>query len=329
MKLADFDYFLPKELIAQYPLEKRDSARLLVVDRKRQTIGHTVFTDITAYFKTGDLLVLNDTKVLPCRLLGKRPTGGKAEVLLLKQKAGTTFQAFIKPARVKLGEKILFNSGEICAEVTGRDEIGFSRVTLSEIYAHGVMPLPPYIKRMPEDSDREDYQTVYAREEGSVASPTAGLHFTRELLEKIKASGVEVASITLHVGLGTFKPVQAEDVRLHQMEPEYFSVGKTAAGLIAKAKEDHSRVFAVGTTSCRALEQFAAGKVEGNTDLFIYPGYAFKLVDCLLTNFHLPRTTLFMLVCAFAGEKLAKQAYQEAIERKYRFYSYGDAMLII
>lgn len=329
MKLSDFDYNLPKELIAQYPLKERDSARLLVLDREKLTLEHRVFKDIPDYLREGDLIVLNDTKVLPSRLHGKRNSGGKVEVLLLNRKEELTFNALIKPGRVKLGEKVIFNGGKSEGIISAKNEITFNLKDTASVYALGLMPLPPYIKRSPEDLDNIYYQTVYASQEGAIASPTAGLHFTKELIAGIESRGINVACITLHVGIGTFKPVKAEDITVHKMEPEYFKVTDEAAELIKNARAKNRRIIAVGTTSLRALEAFSSGGKEGYTDLFIYPGYKFKLVDCLLTNFHLPRTTLLMLVSAFCGEKLAKKAYQEAVDNKYRFYSYGDAMLII
>jgi S-adenosylmethionine:tRNA ribosyltransferase-isomerase len=329
MKLSDFNYDLPKELIAQYPLEKRDAARLMVLDRKHKNIKHDTFGNITSYLHKGDLLVLNNTRVLPARLFGLRKTGGKVEVLLLNRKEGLRFEAMLKPGRLKINEKISFNGGKLCAEVTARDEINFCAKDLQEIYCQGAMPLPPYIKRRPEDLDNVYYQTVYASLDGAVAAPTAGLHFTPELLAATGSGGAEITYITLHVGPGTFKPVKKEDITMHVMDPERFDVPRQAAELINKTRASGKRIFSVGTTSLRALETFASGKSDGFTDLFVYPGYEFKLTDCLLTNFHLPRTTLFMLVCAFAGTDFLKKAYQEAVKEKYRFYSYGDAMLII
>ncbi|HTZ11863.1 MAG TPA: tRNA preQ1(34) S-adenosylmethionine ribosyltransferase-isomerase QueA [Candidatus Margulisiibacteriota bacterium] len=328
LRLSDFDYSLPKELIAQYPLKERDTCRLLVLDRKKQEIRHLAFKDILDYLEAEDLLLLNDTRVLPCRLMGKRKSGGRVEILLLENKEGLNFQAMLKPARLKVGEEIIFGSG-VTAEITGRDEVRFKGAGIEEVYSLGVMPLPPYIKREPEVSDNCDYQTVYAREEGAVASPTAGLHFTPGLIAKLEGAGVNLGYLTLHVGAGTFKPVKSEDITAHKMHPEYFKIPEGTLKLIAEAKNKGRRIFCVGTTSLRALETFAQGKSEGSTELFIYPGFKFKLTDSLLTNFHLPKTTLFMLVCAFAGEELAKKAYQEAIKLKYRFYSYGDAMLIL
>jgi len=329
LKLSDFDYKLPKELIAQYPLVKREDARLLVISRKTGKIEHRIFKDIRDYFQKEDLLVLNNTKVLPSRLLGRRISGGKVEVLLLKRKNGLAFSALIKPARIKIGEKIIFNGGNSYGTLSDRNELTFNLKDVESVYKLGVMPLPPYIKRNSEESDNLYYQTVFAKEEGAIAAPTAGLHFSEELIEEIKLAGVNIAYITLHVGLGTFKPVKSEDITQHRIDPESFSVSQDAVNLIEEARLKERRILAVGTTVCRTLETFASGKKEGEADLFIYPGYQFKLVDCLLTNFHLPCTTLLMLVHAFLGQELAKKAYQEAIEKKYRFYSYGDAMLII
>ena len=329
MKLSDFDYNLPKELIAQYPLKQRDTARLLVLDREKGTIQHRIFKDITDYFKKGDLLVLNNTKVLPARIKGKRLSGGKVEVLLLNRRSGSAFNALIKPGRVKLSEKIIFNGGKTYGIVSAKGEITFNTQDLNEIYGLGVMPLPPYIKREAEDLDNDYYQTIYASQEGAIASPTAGLHFTQDLMERIKLFGVNTAFVTLHVGVGTFKPVKADDVTTHKMDAESFKIPAETVNSLKIAGDKNGRIFAVGTTSLRALETYACGINEGSTDLFIYPGYEFKIADCLLTNFHLPRTTLFMLVSAFGTEELMKDAYREAIDKKYRFYSYGDAMLII
>ncbi len=329
MKLSDFDYTLPKELIAQYPLKERDAARMLVVNRRNSNIEHRIFKDIINYLRKDDLLVLNDTKVLPARIIGRRLTGGKVEILLLHRKEGLVFNALLRPLRLKKQEKIVFNGNNIHCEVTAKNEVTFQAPDIDAIYRLGVMPLPPYIKREPRDCDDIYYQTVYAREEGAVAAPTAGLHFTQELLDKICSLGINIAYITLHIGYATFRPVKVEDIARHKMEPEYFKIPDYTTELIKKTREGNGRVIAVGTTSLRALETYASGIKEGYMDLFIYPGYKFKAADCLLTNFHLPRTTLFMLVCAFAQDKLIKKAYQEAIARKYRFYSYGDAMLII
>ncbi len=329
LRLSEFDYPLPKELIAQYPLKNREEARVLIVERKTGRLSHIVFKEINKFFKKNDLLVLNDTKVLHCRLIGKKITGGRVEILLTRRINGTTFSCLIQPSRTKTGQKLLFAGGSISGILTSRGHISFKQPDADVIYSFGIVPLPPYIKREPEDLDTLYYQTVYAKNEGALASPTAGLHFTEELFKEIQAEGVRLGFVTLHVGLGTFRPVKCEDIATHKMEAEYFLVPDAAADLVNQAKAKGGRIIAVGTTSLRALETYSAGRKEGNTDLFIYPGYKFKLVDCLLTNFHLPKTTLFMLVCAFAGRELMLKAYQEAVERKYRFYSYGDAMLIV
>ena len=329
LKLTEFDYPLPKELIAQYPLEKREEARLMILDRQTSRISHVLFRGLRGFFKEKDLLVLNDTKVLHCRLMGNKITGGKVEILLTRRINGTTFSCLVQPSRTKVGEKIIFAAGKIGSTLTSRGQISFKQPDADTIYSYGIVPLPPYIKRQPEDLDKIYYQTVYAKNEGALASPTAGLHFTQESLKEISAAGVNLAYVTLHVGLGTFRPVRCEDITEHKMDPEYFLVPDATRAALAQVKVDQGRIVAVGTTSLRALETFASGRKEGNTDLFIYPGYKFKLVDCLLTNFHLPMTTLLMLVCAFGGKDLMLKAYQEAVDKKYRFYSYGDAMLII
>lgn len=329
LRLSDFDYDLPGDLIAQYPLKARAQARLLVLNRREESIEHLTFKDLTGYLRKGDILVLNNTRVLPSRLIARRLTEGKVELLLLRRKTGLTFHALIKPARLKINEKIIFNGGKISAVITAKDEVTFEAQGLNEVYGLGSMPLPPYIKRAPEELDMVYYQTVYARENGSIASPTAGLHFTESLLGEIGSRGIIICYVTLHINYSTFRPVKSEDITEHKMEPEYFRIPEELPPLIAKKNKGSERVIAVGTTSLRALEASSSGVKEGYTDLFIYPGYKFKSADCLLTNFHLPRTTLFMLTCAFAGEKLLMKAYQEAVERKYRFYSYGDAMLII
>lgn len=329
MELSIFDYHLPKELIAQYPLRERDSARLLVLNRQKGTIKHRIFKDITDYLCKGDLLVLNDTKVLPCRLIGRRPSGGKVEVLLLNRKSGLTFNVLLKPSHLKLNEKIIFNGNKIHGEISAKNEIKFCAPDIDALYKLGVMPLPPYIKRNPEVLDNFYYQTVYAKKEGAIASPTAGLHFTKRLIAKIESFGINISYITLHISYSTFRPVKTEDITKYKIDKEYFKINDDTIRLIEKTRINKGRIFAVGTTGCRALETYSLGIKEGYTDLFIYPGYRFKLVDRLLTNFHLPRTTLFMLVCAFAGTNLIKKAYQQAIDNKYRFYSYGDAMLIV
>ncbi|MBU1869877.1 MAG: tRNA preQ1(34) S-adenosylmethionine ribosyltransferase-isomerase QueA [Candidatus Omnitrophica bacterium] len=338
LKLSDFDYYLPRELIAQYPLRQRDNCRLMVVDRKRGTIEHRSFRDIVNYLNRDDLLVLNDTKVLPCRIFGRRVSGAKVEVFLLGRKDGARYKALIKPTRVKVGDEIIFDSGTIKAKVSARNEIIFNVQDEARIYGLGRMPLPPYIKREAEEEDNVYYQTVYAAKEGAVASPTAGLHFTEDLLKEIESSGVAISRITLHVGIATFKPVKSEDITCHDMEEEEYEISFGCLRDIRRAKQKNAKVIAVGTTSLRALESAskiindcppAEADYRSMTRLFIYPGYEFKTVDCISTNFHLPKTTLFMLVSAFAGTDLIKRAYQEAVENKYRFYSYGDAMLIL
>ncbi len=329
MKLSDFDYALPKELIAQYPLKERDAARMLVADSRSSDIKHGSFKDIINYLRKDDLLVLNDTRVLPARIIGRRLTGGKVEILLLNRKEGLVFDCLLKPARLRKQEKIVFNGNKVHCEITAKNEVTFQAPGIDAVYGLGVMPLPPYIKREPQVRDNIYYQTVYARQEGAVAAPTAGLHFTEGLLDKISSLGANIAYITLHIGYATFRPVKVEDITRHKMEAEYFKIPDYAAQLVEKTHSRNGRVIAVGTTSLRALETYATGVKEGFTDLFIYPGYKFKAADCLLTNFHLPRTTLYMLVCAFAGDGVIKKAYSEAIAGKYRFYSYGDAMLIV
>ncbi len=326
LRLINFDYPLPKELIAQYPLAERDEAKLLVLDRHKNKIEHRVFKNIKDYLKKEDLLVLNDTKVLPARLVGKRKTGGNVEILLLERKAGLTFRVLVRPARVKIAERIFFENSKISCLLSAKNEVVFDAKEEKEVYALGKMPLPPYIKREAEDKDNIYYQTVYAAYDGSVAAPTAGLHFTKELLNDLKC---RLTYITLHVGYSTFKPVKAENILEHTMEPEEFMVPEKTVQAIEKTRAKGGKIFAVGTTSCRALEAFGQGVREGSTNLFIYPGYKFKLVDGLLTNFHLPKTTLFMLACAFGGIDLIKAAYAEAVEKQYRFYSYGDVMLIL
>jgi S-adenosylmethionine:tRNA ribosyltransferase-isomerase len=329
VKLSDFDYILPKGLIAQYPLQTRDAARLMVLHRKDGRVEHRTFRDILFYISREYLIVLNNTKVLPCRLMGKRRTGGRVELLLLERRSGLTFRAYIKPGRLKPGEKISFAANGLSACLSARGEVTFSGGTREDIYNLGVMPLPPYIKREPQAEDALYYQTVYAREPGAVAAPTAGLHFSDDLIREMNSRGIETAYLTLHIGPGTFKPVHTEEIVRHKMEPEYFEISRATKSLLDAARLRKKRICAVGTSTLRALETYAGGRQKGSTDLFIYPGYKFKMAEALLTNFHLPRTTLFMLVCAFAGTELVKKAYQEAIAAKYRFYSYGDAMLII
>jgi S-adenosylmethionine:tRNA ribosyltransferase-isomerase len=330
IKLTDFDYQLPKELIAQRPLKERESARLMVLDCARQTIRHQTFRDIADILRKGDLLVLNDTKVLPCRLIGRRSSGAKVDILLLRQRQGLSFNCLAKPSRLKPGEKLSFNGNGLSAELISKNEIKFLCQDKQEIYAAGKMPLPPYIKRLPEETDKETYQTVYARNQGAVAAPTAGLHFSQELISKIKSNGVKITYLTLHVGPGTFRPLKDDSLNARRLPEEEMHIPDAAIRLIREARQEGRRIFACGTTSCRALESYAAsGHSADQTDLFIYPGYVFRLTDGLITNFHLPRTSLLMLVYAFGGEALVRRAYQEAIQQGYRFYSYGDAMLIL
>lgn len=340
MRTEDFDFYLPEGLIAQSPMEQRDQSRLLVMDKESGAISHRIFHNITEYLKEGDCLVLNNTKVIPARLIGQRAeTGGRVEVLLLKRQSGDVWETLVKPGKkAKPGTKLLFGGGLLCAEVLEILEEGNRRIrfTYQGIFEEildelGQMPLPPYITEHLEDKDR--YQTVYAKYEGSAAAPTAGLHFTKELLAEIARMGVDVVYVTLHVGLGTFRPVKVEDVTKHHMHTEYYEITPDSAKRINAAKASGGRVICVGTTSCRTIESAAdaAGVVHpgsGDTDIFIYPGYSFKVLDCLVTNFHLPKSTLLMLVSALAGREHILAAYEEAVKEKYRFFSFGDAMFI-
>lgn len=340
MKVEDFNFDLPEELIAQHPLEKRDSSRLLVLDKKTGDIEHRHFADLPRFLKKGDVLVLNDTRVIPARLLGiKEDTEGKIEFLLLNRKMLDTYECLAKPGkRARKGAKFTFGDGLLKAEVLEVLENGNRIVKFSydgvfeEILERlGEMPLPPYIKEKLED--RERYQTVYSREEGSAAAPTAGLHFTKELLDQIHQMGVETAFLTLHVGLGTFRPVKVESVENHDMHEEYYSLDEKNATLINQAKKEGRRVISVGTTSTRTLETIAdengfVREASGYTKIFIYPGYKFKCIDCLITNFHLPESTLIMLVSALAGQEHVMNAYKVAVQERYRFFSFGDSMFI-
>ena len=340
MKVSDFNYDLPEELIAQHPYDKRDEARLMVLHRDTKQIEHKVFKDIIDYLEPGDCLVLNDTKVIPARLYGKKDTGAKVEFLLLKRIENDDWEAMVRPGnKLKAGAKVSFGDGILQAEVLETLEGGNRRVrfTYEGIFNEildkvGLMPLPPYIKENIKE-ENEKYQTVYAKYEGSAAAPTAGLHFTEELLEKIKEKGVEIAKVTLHVGIGTFRPVKVENIEEHKMHSEHFYVKQIEADKINKAKETGHRVVAVGTTSCRVLESVSDenGKmkeIETDTSIFIYPGYKFKCVDALITNFHLPESTLIMLVSSLAGKDFIMKAYKEAVEKRYKFFSFGDAMFI-
>lgn len=340
LKVSDFDFYLPEEQIAQHPLEKRDEARLMVIDKKSGNIEHKVFKDIIDYLEQGDCLVLNDTRVLPARLLGsKESSGGKIEFLLLKRKEKDVWETLVKPGRkAQIGARFVFGNGELKAEVIDIVEEG-SRIIRFEykgIFEEvldqlGQMPLPPYIKEKLED--KEMYQTVYSKEQGSAAAPTAGLHFTKELLRDIEKKGVSIAFLTLHVGLGTFRPVKVEDINKHIMHSEYYSLSKENAEIINRCKESGKRIISVGTTSTRTLETIAGDNSKvmeksGWTDIFIYPGYQFKIVDALITNFHLPKSTLLMLVSALSSRDIIINAYNTAVKDKYRFFSFGDAMII-
>ncbi|WP_057764773.1 tRNA preQ1(34) S-adenosylmethionine ribosyltransferase-isomerase QueA [Cytobacillus praedii] len=342
MKVDLFDFHLPEELIAQTPLIERTSSRLMVLDKEKGATQHTVFKHIKEHLKAGDCLVLNDTRVLPARLFGeKEGTGAKIEVLLLKQLEGDSWETLIKPAkRVKEGTRIVFGNGKLSAVCTQTSEHGgrvlefqYDGIFYEVLEQLGEMPLPPYIKEQLDDQER--YQTVFARERGSAAAPTAGLHFTEQLLEEIKELGVHIAFITLHVGLGTFRPVNVEDLNEHEMHSEFYQMTEGTARLLNEVREEGGRIISVGTTSTRTLETIASannGRFEeasGWTDIFIYPGYEFKAIDGMITNFHLPKSTLIMLVSALAGRENVLNAYREAVEEKYRFFSFGDAMLII
>lgn len=334
MNLENFAYTLPQELIAQEPLKKRDHARLLVVERKTQSIYHDRFSNLEKYLPKNSLLIVNDSKVMPARLMGKREhTGGVIEVFLLNELKDGSFEVLMRPLRrLKNQDRIVFDGG-IIATVVDRDKpsVRFNKKNIFKYLSKiGHIPLPPYIKRPDTRADQKDYQTVYAEKLGSVASPTAGLHFTRPLMKRLQKQGFDFHKVTLHINYGTFKPVEEKDIRKHKMHSEAFSISPRTLKAIHSAKASQRKIVAVGTTSCRVLETHAAnGVLKGSTNLFIYPGYQFKLVDVLLTNFHLPYSTLLMLVSAFGGMDLVKQAYAQAIQEQYRFYSYGDAMLIL
>ncbi len=340
ISLKDFHYDLPKELIAQRPLEERDRCRLMVIDRQKSRITHDVFANIGQYLPQGSTIVLNDSKVIPARLLGNRATGGTVEVLLLRRLSdGYSYECLIKPlGRLKLEEKIIFNGSAVYAELKDHQKkiVRFNKKNIGSFLNRiGHMPLPPYIKRTDEPKDREFYQTVYARKEGSVAAPTAGLHFTPELLERLQKDGHRIEKVTLHVNYATFKIVEEEDITKHQMYFEDYAVSaKTMKALgprrLSRLGGTVGPIVAVGTTSCRVLETLVrTQQSQGSTNIFIYPGLKFQRTDVLITNFHLPKSTLLMLVYAFGGTELMKRAYQEAIEQRYRFYSYGDAMVIL
>ncbi len=339
MKTHDFWYDLPEELIAQTPLEKRDTSRLLAMDRQTGALAHRHFYDIIDYLNPGDCLVMNDSRVLPARLLGHRPTGGAVEVLLLRDLGGGKWECLTKPGKkTQPGQEIIFGDGQLTATVDSVQEDGnrvvefhYEGIFLEILEQLGKMPLPPYIKA--ELADQERYQTVYSREVGSAAAPTAGLHFTKELLEKIEKKGIRLAYVTLHVGLGTFRPVKAEEISQHHMHAELCMISQETADILNQTKAAEGRIVCVGTTSCRTLESLVNedGSFEPRskwTEIFIYPGYQFKAMDALITNFHLPESTLVMLVSAFAGREHVLNAYNEAVKERYRFFSFGDAMYI-
>lgn len=340
MKVSEFNYNLPEELIAQYPYDKRDEARLMVLNRNAQVIEDKSFKDVIDYLEPGDCLVINNTKVIPARLYGKKDTGAKIEFLLLNRIDGDYWEVMVRPGnKLKPGTKVTFGDGILNAEILeildgGNRKVKFEyNGIFNEILDQiGLMPLPPYIKASLEDKNK--YQTVYAKYDGSAAAPTAGLHFTEELLEKIKQKGVEIAKVTLHVGIGTFRPVKVENIEEHNMHSEHFYIKSEDAKKINEAKKEGHRIIAVGTTSCRVLESVADSsgfvkEVEGDTNIFIYPGYKFKCLDSLITNFHLPESTLIMLVSSLAGKDFVMEAYNHAVEEKYKFFSFGDAMIII
>lgn len=334
MKLSDFDYELPQELIAKYPIVPRHNARLMVLNRKDKSIKHDIFINLPDYLEEGDLLVFNNTKVLPARLYGRKPTGGKVEIVLTDYIKPNEWKALIGGKKIKPG-LIIEIASDFSVEVLEHIEegnfkvklIGENPLKLLDKYGH--IPIPPYLKRDEEPIDREYYQTIFAKEEGAVAAPTASLHFSEELMKKLKTKGINTAFITLHVSYGTFKPVKVENIEEHRVEPEYVKIPKETVEKIKETKEKGKRVIAVGTTVVRALETSPFKPFEGWTDLYIYPGYEFKVVDAMITNFHLPKSSLLILVSAFAGREFILNAYNEAVKRRYRFYSYGDGMLIL
>ena len=340
VKLTEFNYELPEELIAQTPIEKRDESRLMILDREKQTIEHKIFREIIDYLEPGDCLVRNNTKVLPARLYGKKETGAKVEFLLLNQIEKDIWECIVRPGnKLHVGAKVIFGEGILEAEIletlpggTRKVQFNYKGIFNEILDQIGLMPLPPYIHEQLQNKDR--YQTVYAKYQGSAAAPTAGLHFTEELLKKIEQKGIKIANVTLHVGIGTFRPVKEENIEEHDMHSEHYYIKKEDVEKINQTKENGGRIIAVGTTSCRVLETIAdekTGKVketEGDTKIFIYPGYKFKCIDGLITNFHLPESTLLMLVSALAGREYILKAYNEAVKEKYKFFSFGDAMFI-
>lgn len=340
IKTSDFYYYLPPELIAQTPIEQRDASRLLTLNKETGETQHHHFYDLPNFLRPGDCLVLNNSRVLPARLIGKRePGGGACEVMLLIDRGEKTWECLVRPGKkLRTGTKLSFGEGQLTAEITEVLDNGnrlvrfhYEGIFLEVLERLGKMPLPPYIKEELQDSER--YQTVYSKEVGSAAAPTAGLHFTKELLEKIQEMGVRVCYVTLHVGLGTFRPVKAEDINDHEMHSEYCTISAETAEIINRTKREGGRVICVGTTSCRTIESWAGedGSMKesaGWTNIFIYPGYRFKVLDCLVTNFHLPESTLIMLISALAGREHVLAAYEEAVQERYRFFSFGDAMFI-
>ena len=339
LKTSDFDFELPEELIAQTPLERRDASRMMTLDKRTGRTGHFHFYDLPRFLHPGDCLVLNDSRVLPARLIGHRPTGGVCEVLLLVDRGDGVWECLVRPGRkLKPGAQVVFGDGELTAQVEQELEDGkrlvrfhYQGIFLEVLERLGRMPLPPYIKEELQDNER--YQTVYSRVVGSAAAPTAGLHFTPELLRQVQEMGVRVCYVTLHVGLGTFRPVKAEDIQDHEMHAEFCQISQETADIINQTRREGGRVICVGTTSCRTVESFAApdGTMtarSGWTSIFIYPGYRFKVLDALITNFHLPQSTLIMLVSALAGREHVLAAYQQAVREQYRFFSFGDCMFI-
>ncbi len=339
MKVSEFNYELPEELIAQTPIEKRDESRLMVLNRKQQTIEHKTFKNIIDYLEPGDVLVRNNTKVIPARLYGKKETGANVEFLLLNNIENDIWECIVRPGnKLHVGTKVIFGEGLLKADIleimpggTRKVEFHYQGIFNEILDQIGLMPLPPYIHE--ELKQKERYQTVYAKYNGSAAAPTAGLHFTEELLEQLQKKGVEIANVTLHVGIGTFRPVKEETVEAHEMHSEHYYIKQEDADKINQAKKQEKRAIAVGTTSCRVLETIAdengnIQEAEGDTQIFIYPGYQFKILDGLITNFHLPQSTLLMLVSALAGKDYIMKAYEQAVKEKYRFFSFGDAMFI-
>ena len=340
MNLSEFNYELPEELIAQTPIKKRDESRLMILNRKEQTIEHKKFKEIIEYLQPGDVLVRNNTKVIPARLYGKKETGANVEFLLLNNIENDIWEAIVRPGnKLHVGTKVIFRDGMLEANIleilpggTRKVEFKYQGIFNEILDKIGLMPLPPYIHETLKEKDR--YQTVYAKYEGSAAAPTAGLHFTPELLKKIEEKGIEIANVTLHVGIGTFRPVKEQTIEEHKMHSEHFYIKQEDVEKINKAKKEGRRVIAVGTTSCRVLESIAdentgmVKEIEDDTEIFIYPGYKFKCIDGLITNFHLPESTLLMLVSALAGKDYIMKAYNEAVKQKYRFFSFGDAMFI-